>query len=138
MNNIAPTAMIAEAGNAAEVPANDGLGLNIPPVLLQYWNVVLRRRWQLLGIVGTVLLIGILSTVLTAPQYSGKVQLQIDRQQKQITNVEGVDSVESMRDQEFYGTQYALMETRPLLERIVRDLIPACAGDDSRVGFPRG
>jgi succinoglycan biosynthesis transport protein ExoP len=121
MNNRAPTAMIAESGNAAEMPADDGLGMNIPPLLLQYWHIMLRRRWQLLGIIGTVFLIGILATVLMAPQYTAKVQLQIDRQQKQITSVAGVDSNESMRDVEFYATQYALLATRPLLERIVRE-----------------
>ncbi len=94
----------------------------VPPALLQYWHKVLRWRWIILAIIGGFLVASIIVTLLTPKRYTAQAQVEISREQKQITKVEGLDSQEADRDVEFYATQYALLHTRPLAARVVNDL----------------
>lgn len=94
----------------------------LPPILLQYWQTILRWRWLMAGILATCLALGFVATLLTAPKYSAKTQIQIDRQQKQVTKVEGLESQNGGQDIEFYATQYALLKARPLAERVATEL----------------
>ena len=116
-NQIAPNrTQIDTAPNMAED------AFQLPPILLQYWHTVLRWRWLMAGIVAACLVIGTIVTLLMAPLYTAKVQIQIDRQQKQVTNVEGIEAQTTAQDIEFYATQYALLKTRPLAERVATEL----------------
>lgn len=103
-------------------PQLDDEGFNLPPILIQYWHTVVRWRWLMAGIVAACVLIGITVTLLMAPLYTAKSQLQIDRQQKQITNVEGLEAELPGQDMEFYATQYELLKARPLAERVATEL----------------
>ncbi|TCP29368.1 polysaccharide biosynthesis tyrosine autokinase [Sphingomonas sp. BK235] len=94
----------------------------LPPLLLQYWSKALRWRWIILAIIAGCLLASLVITLLTPKRYTGEVQVEISREQKQITKVEGLESQEAGRDIEFYATQYALLRTRPLAARVVKDL----------------
>lgn len=94
----------------------------VPPALLQYWHKVLRWRWIILAIIGGFLVASVIVTLLTPKRYTAQAQVEISREQKQITKVEGLDSQEADRDVEFYATQYALLHTRPLAARVVNDL----------------
>lgn len=111
-------------GPSAQGPLieDDGQSFNLPPILLQYWHTVLRWRWLMAGIVATCLVLGVVATLLMAPKYTATVEIQIDRQQKQITKVEGIDAQTSSQDLEFYATQYALLKTRSLAERVASDM----------------
>lgn len=93
-----------------------------PPLLLQYWNVVVRWKWAIGGIIVAVLGIGLIATLLAAPQYTAVSRVEISREQKKITNVEGLETSAGGRDLEFYQTQYSLLQARSLAERVVRSL----------------
>ena len=71
MQNTTPAALgIANSGIASqEVSTERGLA---PPILLQYWQVVLRWKWLILGITAAALTLGLVSTLLTTPQYTAK------------------------------------------------------------------
>lgn len=103
-------------------PETDVEEFNFPPILIQYWYTVVRWRWLMGGILLACLLTGITVTLLMAPLYTANAQLQIDRQQKQITNVEGLEAELPGQDQEFYATQYELLKARPLAERVAAEL----------------
>jgi capsular exopolysaccharide synthesis family protein len=90
----------------------------LPPEILQYWQVVLRWRWVIAGIIGASLAIGLIVTLLTSPLYSARGQIEISREQKNVTNVEGIDRASESRDMEFYDTQYALLKAESLAERV--------------------
>ena len=96
--------------------------LSLRPVLLEYWSVVMRWRWLILA----VSLIGLgLATFITLSlpkQYTATTLVQIDREQKRVTNVEGIDPDSASRDAEFYATQYELLKARSLAERVARVL----------------
>lgn len=100
----------------------DGGGGLGGPVLLQYWQVVLRWKWVILGILLTSLAIGLVATLLTTPRYTATSRIEISREQKNITKVEGLESPDAGRDLEFYQTQYALLSARSLAERVARTL----------------
>jgi polysaccharide biosynthesis transport protein len=93
-----------------------------PPLLLQYWQVVLRWKWVIVGIIASSLIIGLVATLLTTPKYTAKARIEISRAQKNVTKVEGLDAADAGRDLEFYQTQYSLLEARSLAERVSRQL----------------
>jgi polysaccharide biosynthesis transport protein len=93
-----------------------------PPLLLQYWQVVLRWKWVILGIIASSLVVGLLTTLLMTPKYTAKARIEISRAQKNVTKVEGLDSADAGRDLEFYQTQYSLLEARSLAERVSRQM----------------
>jgi polysaccharide biosynthesis transport protein len=93
-----------------------------PPLLLQYWQVVLRWKWAIFGIIASSLIISLVATLLMTPKYTAKARIEISREQKNITKVEGLESQGAGRDLEFYQTQYSLLEARSLAERVSRDL----------------
>ena len=105
--------------NGAQSQIISGLAL---PTLLQYWQVLLRWRWVIIGIVFATVAIGLVATILATPQYSAISRIEISRDQKKITNLEGLDSSEAGRDLEFYQTQYSLLKARSLAERVARQL----------------
>lgn len=93
-----------------------------PPVLKRYLHLALRWKWVILGTIVTCVALGLVLTLLTAPTYTATSQIEISREQKKITNVEGVDSSQGGQDLEFYETQYALLKAPSLAERVVRTL----------------
>jgi len=111
----------ASANIIEQQVAQNSQGL-LPPILLQYWHTAQRWRWLMTGIIAGTLVIGVVATLLTAPLYQGEARIQIDRQQKQITKVEGLDAQTTSQDLEFYATQYALLKARPLAERVASEL----------------
>lgn len=102
-----------------EVVTDRGLA---PPILLQYWQVVLRWKWMIIGITVAALTLGLIATLLATPQYTATSRIEISRAQKNVTNVESIESAETGRDLEFYQTQYSLLQARSLAERVARQL----------------
>ena len=108
------------AANSVSGPMDEGNFL--PPLLRQYWDAALRRKFTILSIIAAALVAGVVATLLMSPEYTARTQLEIAREQKQITNVEGLEAPSAAQDNEFYATQYALLQTRPVAERVARDL----------------
>jgi capsular exopolysaccharide synthesis family protein len=93
-------------------------------VLRRYWRMLYRRRYIILTITALGIMGGILISMLTRPEYAGTVMVQVSREEAKVLNIEGVEqnSGEARSDAEFYQTQYALLKSRSLSERVVRDL----------------
>lgn len=92
------------------------------PLLLQYWAIARRWKWVILAIIAAALVAGVIATLVATPQYEASAQIEISRDQKNPTNVEGLESAASTQDQEFYQTQYSLLQSRSLAERVARQL----------------
>lgn len=87
-------------------------------VVRQYWRILLRWRFIILSVTIGCLLLGLVATLLMTPKYTASVTVEIAREANKVTDFQGVEREASTADQEFYQTQYGLLESRTLAERI--------------------
>lgn len=92
------------------------------PVIRQYLRIAVRWRYVIIGIVVSCVLLGLVVTLLMTPKYTGIATIEISRESDQVTNFQGVERESSVADQEFYQTQYGLLKSRSLSERVAREL----------------
>ncbi len=95
------------------------------PHLLDYWQLVLKRRWVVLTCLLIVFTTVAIGTLKKKPIYEGKVLIEINPEEPNILNFKEVMQVSSTvaYDIESYRqTQYKVLESRTLAERVVRDL----------------
>lgn len=89
--------------------------------LLAYWRILVKRRWLVLAIFGSVVALALIVTVMMPPVYRATAVLQIDRESVQILQVEGVGNAEAAAP-DFLTTQYELLRSRSLAERVANEL----------------
>lgn len=92
------------------------------PLVSQIWAAALRFKWLILAIMTAALLLGISVTLMATPLYTATTRLEIQREQANVTNVEALESKDSAGSLEFYETQYALLRSRTLAERVAKQL----------------
>ncbi len=89
--------------------------------LLAYWRILVKRKWLVLGVLGTVVALALIATLMMPPVYRATATLQIDRESVQILQVEGVGNAEAAAP-DFLTTQYELLKSRALAERVANEL----------------
>lgn len=109
---------VAKEGSAAAPPHSE----ESRSLLEQYLRIARRWRWLILGVAAGCVLLGLIITLLMTPQYTAVSTIEISREADQITNIEGVERDASVADQEFYQTQYGLLRSRTLAERVATEL----------------
>jgi polysaccharide biosynthesis transport protein len=92
------------------------------PVVARLFRIAMRWKWVIAGIVAAVVAIGLVVTLLTTPQYMASALIEIAREGDQVVNVGGVEQEVNAADQEFYQTQYGLLKSKALAERVARTL----------------
>jgi polysaccharide biosynthesis transport protein len=107
---------------AEPVRAGDGSDSGTVPLLTQYLRMAVRWRWLILGAVGIALVIGLVFTLLATPQYTASTRIEINRESARIVQVTDVEPESSSGEQEFYQTQYGLLRSQSLSERVAREL----------------
>ena len=90
--------------------------------LLAYWRILVKRRWLILGVVAAAAALSLVLTLMTTPLYRATVVMQIDNEQQEIMQLGGFAGSFSRWDPEFLETQYQLLRSRALAERVVDDL----------------
>ncbi|MFC7378150.1 GumC family protein [Brevundimonas sp. GCM10030266] len=92
--------------------------------LAAYWRMALKHRILIIGCFLGALAIGAALTLLMTPIYTAQATLQIDREAARVFNsAEDVSPRESMaQGEEFFQTQYGLLRSRSLAERVVESL----------------
>jgi capsular exopolysaccharide synthesis family protein len=81
-----------------------------------------KRKFLLLGSIFSALLLGLIITLLTTPQYTSKTVIEIQRETRNFTNVDGVNSrTTDAIDPEFYETQLGLLRSVELANRVVTE-----------------
>jgi succinoglycan biosynthesis transport protein ExoP len=93
-----------------------------PPLLRQYLRIATRWRYVILGVVATCVLLGLIVTFLMTPKYTAEATVEISRESDQVTQFQGVEREAGAADQEFYQTQYGLLRSRLLSERVAQQL----------------
>ncbi len=101
--------------------------------LLSYWHIIFKRRWMVLGVLGIIFITSLVGTLLTTPIYRATAILQIERQSMQVMDVQGVTPTEDIYADDFYQTQYELLKSRALAQRVVGQLGLAESGELERM-----
>src|SRR5579872_15046 len=93
------------------------------PRLLDYWHVILKRRWIILTTLLIVFTTVAIGTFKETRRYSGNVLIEIDPEEPQVLSFQQVAQTGPSWDLDSYReTQYKVLESRSLAERVVRDL----------------
>lgn len=89
--------------------------------LRAYWHVVLKRRWLIAAVIGIVLLLTLAVTLFATPVYRATAVMQIDNEEQHVVQVGGV-ATQAGYDPDFLETQYQLLQSRALAERVAAGL----------------
>lgn len=105
--------------NSSYQPVEDARG---KPVIARYWDIAWRRKTLILAILSVALIVTVLFTLIQTPIYTATATLEISRQEENIVQVDGLQPEVSSVDQEFYQTQYALLESEAIIARVAEKL----------------
>ncbi|MGX0944315.1 polysaccharide biosynthesis transport protein, partial [Sphingomonas sanguinis] len=96
-----------------------GFSLSLPHVL----SILKKRKWLILGSIAAALVLGLIVTLLTTPQYTSTTVVEIRRETGNFTNVDGADSrnTASVIDPEYYETQAGLLRSVALAQSVATD-----------------
>ena len=96
--------------------------------IFTYLGLVLKYRWLILAFCTVALGIGFVTTFTSTPIYQATVSIQIDRQAPRVVKTETQPDYGDDSDR-FYQTQFDLLRSRMLAERVASDLNLASAPD---------
>lgn len=88
----------------------------------KYVRILSKYRWLIVACIITAVLLATAFTFTLTPIYRATSSLQIDREAMNIVKLDGVQPEESQGGQEFYQTQYELLASRSVAERVVSTL----------------
>lgn len=91
-------------------------------MIRQYLRIATRWRWVILGAIVACVLLGLVVTLLMTPKYTATATVEIAREANKVTGFQGVERETTSFDQEFYQTQYGLLKSRALSERVATQL----------------
>jgi polysaccharide biosynthesis transport protein len=125
MNSISPQMLRVASSPIALAKSSvflEDRGPGRPVSLKQLLRIAMRRRRPLIGGVVAGAALGVVATLLVHRQYTSTERLQISRETAQIVAIGAISHDVSIGDQEFYQTQYSLLRTQALAERVARDI----------------
>jgi len=89
--------------------------------LRQYWSVISRNKWAILGLSGAASLLAALVVFAMTPIYQASVTVLIESQQANVVSIEEVYGLDT-RNQQYYKTQFEILNSRPLVEDVINTL----------------
>ncbi|MGD0009284.1 MAG: polysaccharide biosynthesis tyrosine autokinase [Terriglobia bacterium] len=100
--------------------------LNVPaqeiPYLLDYWIVIVKRRWAVLACLLIVFTTVAIGTLKKKPVYEGKVLIEINPEQPNVLNFQEVLQLTSVDIDSYRETQYKVLQSRTLAEHVIDGL----------------
>lgn len=85
-----------------------------------YISVILKRIWLLIGVVIICIAAAVVVNMLMQPKYKASVLMMIDREDSGKIETSSFGSWAS--DEDYYRTQYKLLESRTLLEKVHKNM----------------
>src|SRR6516164_3046074 len=120
----------APYGESVNFNAQDESTTNFRKLVFEYLGLALKYRWLIVVCCALSLATGFILTYSQTPIYQATVTIQIDRQAARVVRVDGAQDADSGMDStRFYQTQYDLLRSRSLAERVATDLDLAAAPD---------
>ena len=88
-----------------------------------YLRILVKYRWLILAVMGGFLVLAAILTSLTTPIFEAVTTLQIDREQMNVVKLDQVQPTDQqISDQEFFQTEYELLASKSLAQRVVSNL----------------
>ena len=137
-NRSLPSTVANGTRSVAQAPYGDFVNFNVPDasepdyrkLFFTYLGLALKYRWLIVACCTLALAIGFILTYTQTPIYQATVTIQIDRQAPRVVKAEDVQDPDFGTDStRFYQTQYDLLKSRSLAERVAADLDLATASD---------
>ena len=91
-------------------------------IIRQYLRIASRWKYVIIGATVACVLLGLIMTLLMTPKYTATATVEIARESNKVSDFQGVEREATALDQEFYQTQYGLLKSRALSERIATQL----------------
>lgn len=88
--------------------------------LSHYWNIIYKRWKVAVSILAVVMLATFLASHFAKPLYQSQIEIQIERENPNQLTVDDLFGI-AASDQEFLQTQYVLLKSRGLAERVIDD-----------------
>ena len=90
--------------------------------LREYWYIILKRRWAVMTFFGIVFVFVLMFTLIQTPIYQSAVLIQIDSASNKIMEYDSVTPEERYPQKDFYQTQYELLKSKTLAQRVIDQL----------------
>lgn len=91
--------------------------------LLAYWHILVKRRRLIASVMAGVVALALLVTLTATPIYRAITVLQLDKDGIQVVQVDGIQPGDDRGwDPAFLQTQYELIKSRSLAERVANEL----------------
>ncbi len=93
-----------------------------PPELtvLDYWRIIIRYKWSVVGLTLAGVLIGISYAFTTTPIYKATATLLVEPAQPKFVNIQALEGPAPLTL--FYETQYEILGSRAIAETVVQNL----------------
>jgi len=92
------------------------------PHLLDYWQVIFKRRWVVLSSMLIVFATVAIGTLKQKPLYEGKVLIEVNPEEPNVLNFKEILQLGSADIDSYRETQYHILQSRTLASRVVQDL----------------
>lgn len=92
------------------------------PHLLDYWAIIKKRRWVVLSCLVVVFATVAIGTLKEKPVYRGTVLIEIDPEPPSVVNFKEVVSQSPVDIAAYLETQYKILKSRTLSDRVVHEL----------------
>lgn len=92
--------------------------------LMDYWRVIVRRKWVATSFAGAVILLTAIFSFLATPQYKSTATLLIEEESSKLLTLDETLGYEArvVQDLRAYNTQLRLLKSKSLAERVARKL----------------
>ncbi len=90
--------------------------------LSYYWSVVFRHKWNIAAFVFVVALITFLFTFSMDKVFRSSATLLIESEEARVVGIEGVYSSGRRRGEDYFLTQFEILKSRELAERVVENM----------------
>jgi capsular exopolysaccharide synthesis family protein len=97
----------------------DAYPADAPPSLLEYWRVLLKRRWTVLSFLLLVVTTVMIGTLKQRPVYQAKAVLQIDNEDPSILTFQDFVAEVNPGDESYLQTAINVLRSRSLAHRVI-------------------
>src|SRR5215813_8529322 len=89
--------------------------------LMDYWRVIIARRWTILAVLATIVTITMIYTFKQTPMYEATASIQIDKENPNVLSFKDVYQIETGTD-DTLRTQFEVLKARTLARKVIEDL----------------